>query len=101
MGRDRTRVEKKQRSAFPPQRDCSNILAQNRKPKEWRDRQEHEHMGEVGVKIVDDICEGRLSGLIARHFDPTCSENQKMPTEKSGSRVAGGDQLSRRLSVYR
>lgn len=27
----------------------------NRKPREWRDRQELEHSGNVGVKIVDDI----------------------------------------------
>jgi hypothetical protein len=27
----------------------------NRKPKEWRDKQELEHNGNVGVKIVDDI----------------------------------------------
>lgn len=27
----------------------------NRKPKEWRDRQEIEHSGDLGVVIVDDI----------------------------------------------
>lgn len=27
----------------------------NRKPKEWRDKQEHEHAGAIGIKIVDDI----------------------------------------------
>jgi hypothetical protein len=27
----------------------------NRKPKEWRDRQEHEHSGNVGVNIVNNI----------------------------------------------
>lgn len=27
----------------------------NRKPKEWRDKQEHEHSGSLGVTIVDDI----------------------------------------------
>ncbi|WP_405113637.1 transposase [Paenibacillus sp. FSL K6-1217] len=27
----------------------------NRKPREWRDKQELEHSGNVGVKIVDDI----------------------------------------------
>lgn len=27
----------------------------NRKPKEWRDRQEIDHSGKIGVTIVDDI----------------------------------------------
>jgi hypothetical protein len=30
----------------------------NRKPKEWRDKQELEHTGELGVVIVDDIPKG-------------------------------------------
>lgn len=27
----------------------------NRKPQEWRDKQDIEHSGDVGVKIIDDI----------------------------------------------
>ena len=27
----------------------------NRKPKEWRDKQDMEHRGELAIKIVDDI----------------------------------------------
>ena len=57
MGRDRTRVEKTKKRV-PPNVTAQIFWLKNRKPKEWRDRQEHEHMGEVGVKIVDDICEG-------------------------------------------
>lgn len=30
----------------------------NRKPKEWRDKQEVEHSGDLGVVIVDDIPKG-------------------------------------------
>ncbi len=57
MGRDRTRVEKTKKRV-PPNVTAQIFWLKNRKPKEWRDRQEHEHKGEVGVKIVDDICEG-------------------------------------------
>ena len=30
----------------------------NRKPQEWRDKQDVNHSGEIGVKIVDDIPKG-------------------------------------------
>ena len=51
------RVEKTRKQVLP------DVTAQifwlkNRKPKEWRDRQEVEHSGDLGVVIVDDIPKG-------------------------------------------
>ena len=51
------RVEKTRKQVLP------DVTAQifwlkNRKPKEWRDKQEVEHSGDLGVVIVDDIPKG-------------------------------------------
>lgn len=51
------RVEKT-RKQVPPDVTAQIFWLKNRKPKEWRDKQEVEHSGDLGVVIVDDIPKG-------------------------------------------
>ena len=40
---------------YPPDTTAAIFWLKNRRPKEWRDKQEMEHSGMVGVQIVDDV----------------------------------------------
>lgn len=40
---------------IPPDTTAQIFWLKNRKPKEWRDKQEIEHSGETGVRIINDI----------------------------------------------
>jgi hypothetical protein len=40
---------------YPPDTTAAIFWLKNRQPKQWRDKQEIEHSGETGVKIVNDI----------------------------------------------
>ena len=51
------RVEKTRKQVLPDV-GAQIFWLKNRKPKEWRDRQEVEHSGDLGVVIVDDIPKG-------------------------------------------
>lgn len=43
------------REKVPPDTTACIFWLKNRKPAEWRDRQEHEHGGSVGVQLVHSI----------------------------------------------
>ena len=51
------RVEKTRKQVLPDV-GAQIFWLKNRKPKEWRDKQEVEHSGDLGVVIVDDIPKG-------------------------------------------
>jgi transposase len=51
------RVEKARKQVLPDV-GAQIFWLKNRKPKEWRDKQEVEHSGDLGVVIVDDIPKG-------------------------------------------
>ena len=43
---------------YPPDTTAAIFWLKNRQPAKWRDRQDIEHSGSVGVQIIDDINEG-------------------------------------------
>jgi hypothetical protein len=40
---------------YPPDTVAAIFWLKNRQPKQWRDKQDIEHSGEIGVQIIDDI----------------------------------------------
>ena len=40
---------------YPPDTTAAIFWLKNRQPEKWRDKQDIEHTGQMGVKIVDDI----------------------------------------------
>ena len=56
VGNGKSAVEiAKYREKVPPNTTAMIFWLKNRQPAKWRDKQEVEHSGEIGVTIIDDI----------------------------------------------
>ena len=56
IGNGKSAVEiAKYREKVPPNTTAMIFWLKNRQPAKWRDKQEVEHSGEIGVTIIDDI----------------------------------------------